>query len=45
MNAMIVVSVITTVTIHKNHTIVTVKMDICYKMMEKHVKVYKLITC
>ena len=45
MNAVIVVSVVTTVTIHKDHTTVTVKMDFCYKMMEKHVKVYNLITC
>ena len=45
MNAVIVVYVVTTVTIHKDHTIVTVKMDLCYKMMEKHVKVYNLITC
>ena len=40
MNAMILVSVVTTVTIHKDHTTVTVEMDLCYKMMEKHVKVY-----
>ena len=45
MNAVIVVFVVTTVTIHKDHTTVTVKMDLCYKMMEKHVKVYNLITC
>ena len=40
MNAVIVVSVVTIVIIHKDHTTVTVEMDLCYKMMEKHVKVY-----
>ena len=42
MNAVIVVYVVTTATIHKDHTTVTVKMDLCYKMMEKHVEVYNL---
>ena len=45
MNAVTLVSVVTTVTIHKDHTIVTVKMDLCYKMMEKPVKVYNLNNC